>query len=202
MLIFTNDALSDCDGDGGGNPMQRRLWAAGLGMLWCMWLAGCAATVSVTPKVSEKAAVCQIRATVQFDGKPEYVPGVLIGDASVHSAARFLYSFEAQYGLDEYNAFFVAVNPLSLVGFPTGSDNLVVTGRIDLLRGETIVRSYAAAASMKRTPTIFGEGETFTDMRRRGLLLVKENLSAQLCQDQSTLTPLLSEPRAADQNQT
>jgi hypothetical protein len=163
----------------------------------CVALAGCAASVSVTPTVGTKTAVCQIRATVHTDGKAEYVPGVLVQDASAPAATVVKYSFDAQYGLNEYNAFVVAVNPLSLVGFPTGSDNMVVTGRIDLLRKETVVRTYAAAASMKRSPTIFGEGETFTDMRRRGLMLVRDNLSIQLCQDQAALTTLLAEPEAA-----
>jgi hypothetical protein len=177
--------------------MKGRGSAVGLGMLSYALLAGCAATATVTPTLPEKSAVCQIRAAVRFDGRPEYVPGVLIADTGAHDAAEFRYSFEARYGLNEYNAFLVAVNPLSLVGFPTGNDNLVVAGRVDLMRGETIVRSYAAAASMKRNPTIFGEGETFTDMRRRGLMLVRENLSAQLCNDQSVLTLLLNEPGAA-----
>jgi hypothetical protein len=182
--------------------MQERRWIAPMGTVSLAWLVGCAATVSVTPNLSEKTATCQIHAAVSFDGKPEYVPGVLIADASAHTAAGFRYSFEAQYGLNEYNAFLVLVNPLSLVGFPTGKDNVVVTGRIDFMRGNTIVRSYAAAASLKATATIFGEGETFTDMRHRGLMLVRDNLSAQLCQDQPILSMLLSEPGATDQNPT
>ncbi len=64
------------------------------------------------------------------------------------------------------------------------------------------MRSYAAAASLKVTPTIFGEGETFTEMRHRGLMLVRDNLSSQLCEDQSVLNRLLSEPEATDQNAT
>jgi hypothetical protein len=196
---FMNDARGDRDGDGGKTPMHGRRWIAGLASLPCALLVGCAATANVTPTLSEKAAACQIRAAVWFDGKPEYVPAVLIADATAHPEAGFRYSYEARYGLNEYNAFLVAVNPLSLVGFPTGKDNVVVTGRIELERNKTILRTYAAAASLKVTPTIFGEGETFTDMRRRGLMLVRENLSAQLCEDQSVLRTMLGEP---DQNPT
>jgi hypothetical protein len=182
--------------------MRVRFSIAGLGVLSCISLGGCVTTVSVTPKLSENAAVCQIHAAVQFDGKPGYLPGVLVGDAGTHPATVFRYSFEAQYGLKEYNAFLVAVNPLSLVGFPTGSDNLVVSGRLDLMRGESVLRTYAAAASLKRTPTIFSEGETFSEMRLRGLMLVRANLSEQLCEDQAALTPLLREPGAANPNPT
>ena len=184
-----------------GGRDGNRAWIVGLGTLSCALLVGCAATVSVTPRLGDKSAVCQIRAPVRFDGKPEYVPAVLIADPSARPV-EFHYSFEAQYGLNEYNAFLVAVNPLSLVGFPTGKDNVVVTGRVDLVRGKTILRTYAAAASLKDTPTIFGEGETFTDMRRHGLMLVRDNLSSQLCADQSVLDRLLSEPETANQNAT
>jgi hypothetical protein len=195
--------MNDTRDEGGGEtPMQRRRWIAGLASLPCALLVGCAATASVTPTLSEKAVACQIRAAVWFDGKPEYLPAVLIADASAHPAAGFRYSYEARYGLNEYNAFLVLVNPLSLVGFPTGKDNVVVTGRVDLVRDKTILRTYAAAASLKDTPTIFGEGDTFTDMRRRGLMLVRDNLSAQLCEDQSILRTLLSEPIKTDQNPT
>jgi hypothetical protein len=162
-------------------------------MVVCASLVGCATTASITPKLSQNPAACKLHATIRYDGKADYLPAALINDESAHGAMAFRYSFEAQYGLHEYNAFLVAVNPLSLVGFPTGNDNLVVVGRVDLMRGETVVRTYAAVASLKRTPSIFGEGETFTDMRHHALMLVKDNLSAQLCQDQGTITKLLEE---------
>jgi hypothetical protein len=202
VLTFAYDAAGALEADGRETPTQVRCRIAGLCALTCALLVGCAATVTVTPSLTEKAAVCQIRAAVWYDGKPEYLPEVLIADASARPPAGFRYSYEARYGLDEYNAFLVAVNPLSLVGFPTGKDNVVVTGRVDLMRGKTIVRTYAAAASLRETPTIFGEGETFTDMRHRGLMLVRENLSTQLCEDQAALRTLLSEPEASEQNPT
>ena len=45
------------------------------------------------------------------------------------------------------------------------------------------MKCHAAVAAMERTGSMFTEGETFTAMRRRGLLLVKENISAQVCAD-------------------
>jgi hypothetical protein len=48
--------------------------------------------------------------------------------------------------------------------------------------------------SLSVTPTILGEGESFIDMRRRNLMFVRDNLSAQLCDDQFALRTLLSEP--------
>ena len=108
----------------------------------------------------------------------------------------FRYIYETQYGLKETEPLLALVNPLTLVGFPVGSDNLIVTGRVDVVRGDTTVRSYGAAVAMKRSSTVFSEGETFTEMRRRGLLLVRDNLSGQLCHDQAILTAMLSDAHA------
>ena len=44
---------------------------------------------------------------------------------------------------------------------------------------------------MQRSATVFSEGETFTEMRRRGLLLVGGNLSAQLCHDEALLAAMI-----------
>jgi hypothetical protein len=157
-------------------------------------LFGCATEVAITPQLPDKTPrKCQIHAPLRYDGKPDYLPAALVQDPGVSATTQIRYSFEAQYGLKEINPFLSLVNPLVLVGFPTGSDNLVVTGHVDVVRGDATLRSYAAAAAMRRTSTLFGEGETFTQMRRRGLLLVGDNLSGQLCKDQQTLSALLED---------
>ncbi len=161
--------------------------------LACAALGACATSVVITPQVAEtRSAVCEIHAPLRYEGKPEYLPTALIA-APGTSALVVRYRYEAQYGLKETNFFLTAVNPLTLVGFPTGSNDVVVTGHVEVLRGETTLRSYAAAAALTRSSTVFYEGESFTDMRRRGLLLVRDNLSHQLCQDQPLLTGMLAE---------
>ncbi len=170
------------------------LFRAVLRAMPCVALAGCETTVTVTPQLAAKNAhTCQIHAAVRYDGKPDYLPAALVPDPSASGQMAFRYSYEAQYGLKEISPFLSFVNPLTLFGFPTGSDNVVVTGRVDMVRGEAIVRSYGAAAAMKRSGTVFSEGETFTELRRRGLLLVRDNLSGQLCKDQAVLTTLLND---------
>jgi hypothetical protein len=172
----------------------RRSARTALCVAACLALFGCATEVAVTPQLSEKSPrQCQIHAPVRYEGKQDYLPGALIQDPGASATTEIRYSYEAQYGLKEVPPILSFVNPLVLVGFPTGTDNLVVTGRVDVVRGDTTLRSYAAAAAMKRSSTVFGEGETFTEMRRRGLLLVGDNLSGQLCKDQETLAALLND---------
>ena len=156
---------------------------------------GCVTSVSITPQLSAKdTGACEIRAQVRYDGKAQYLPAALTVDQAASDRMVFRYAYEAQYGLKEIPPGIMLVNPLALFGFPTGSDNVVVTGYLDLIRDETTLRSYAAAVSMKRSGTIFSEGETFTEMRRRGLLLVRENIGQQLCKDQAAIEALLSAP--------
>lgn len=160
----------------------------------CVTLAGCATSITVTPQLGEKPTpICQIHAAVQYDGKPDYLPAALIADPAAPGQLTFRYTYNAQYGLKETEPFLAAVNPLTLLGFPVGSDNVVVTGRVEVVRGDSTLRSYAAAAAMKRSSTVFSEGETFTEMRRRGLVLVRDNLSSQLCHDQALLAAMLGD---------
>ena len=162
------------------------------GALACITLAGCATSVTLTPKLPDKqVSTCQLHGAVQYDGKPEYLPAALGGEPGPPGPVAFRYSFEAQYGLNPMNDFIQLVNPLELFGFPVSSDNMVVTGRVDVVRGDTVIRSYGAAAAMKRSSTQFSEGESFTDMRRRGLMLVRDNLSGQLCHDEALLVAML-----------
>lgn len=168
---------------------QAALWVAS-----SLALLGCATEVAITPQLTDKSSgKCQIHARVRYEGKQDYLPAALIPDPTASGTTEIRYSYEAQYGLKEFNPFAVIVNPLTVVGFPTGGDNLVVTGRVDVVRGDTTLRSYAAAAAMKRSSTVYYEGETFTEMRRRALLFVGENLSQQLCKDQQILGALLND---------
>jgi hypothetical protein len=166
------------------------LWAAA-----CLVLAGCATEVVVRPQLADETSPgqCQIRAPVRYEGKQDYLPAALVDDPGASHTTAIRYTYDAQYGLSELNPIVAILNPLLLVGFPTGNDNLVVTGRVDVIRGDATFRSYAAAASMKRSSTVFYEGETFTAMRRRGLLLVGANLSSQLCRDHEALSALFDD---------
>lgn len=177
-----------------GRPALRR-WPAGA--LTALALAAgilgaCATAVTVTPQLPGAAPACQIRASVAYDGNPAYLPGALVPAADSPQGTVLRYSYESRYGLDQLPAPVALVNPLMLVGFPEGSNSLVLSARLDVLRAGTPIRSYAAAAAMKRTSTMFSEGETLSDMRRRALLLVRDNISAQICRDQETLARLLS----------
>jgi hypothetical protein len=80
--------------------------------LACVALAGCATSVVIPPRLAERNTLtCQIRASVRYEGKPDYLPAALIMDPAASGQTTFRYAYEAQYGLKETNPFITAVNP-------------------------------------------------------------------------------------------
>lgn len=153
-------------------------------------LSGCATQVMVAPQVSGPAD-CTVRGHLSFAGNPEYLPPVLLDDAAAPVDAVVRYGYRVDYDLRQIPAEVQWVNPLHLIGMPTGAGALTVVARLDVERGGVPVRSFAAVASLKRSQSMFGEGETFTDMRRRALLLVRDNIAAQVCADLPTTQAIL-----------
>jgi hypothetical protein len=154
--------------------------------------AGCAATLRTTPEPAGPPPIdCVVRAHIDYAGNRDYLPSVLLDDPSAHADSVVHYTHEEQYGSSALPTEVQLVNPLHLIGMPTGSSDLVVVARLDVMRRGEVVRSFAAAAVMSRNDTMFGEGETLTEMRRRGLLLLRDNISSQLCADRTTTQAIL-----------
>jgi hypothetical protein len=119
---------------------------------------------------------------------------VLVDSADGPADAVLRYRHDERYGLGQVPVGAQLVNPLNFVGFPTGSNNLSVTGRLEVIRGGSVVRAFEAVAAIERSGSMFSEGETFTAMRRRGLMLVKDNISAQVCADLAATVAIVSAP--------
>jgi hypothetical protein len=162
-------------------------------------LGACATTVEVTPKLGEPTSQnCEIHAMIRYEGIADYLPTVLLRESTVSQADITLrYGFHVTYDSQPLPDVATMVNPLAMFGFPTGHDYISVLGTLDFVQADATVRTYGAAAALRRTGTIFGEGDSFTDLRRRGLLLVRDNISAQLCRDQRALAQLLGAPAAS-----
>jgi hypothetical protein len=156
-------------------------------------VSGCETTVLITPNVGAGAkSTCTIQAAVSYEGNPDYLPHA-IATVPVGSQTTFLrYTYNTAYNAKEGDAVLQAVNPLMLFGFPTGYNSGTISGLLEVVQNGQTIRSYAAACNMKRHGTVFSEGETLTDMRRRGLQLVADNISTQICRDQPTLKPLIN----------
>jgi len=158
-------------------------------------LAACSTTVHLAPTLTGASGTdCRVLGHVTYSGNPEYLPAVLVEAADRPADAVLRYDHEEHYGGSAVPAGVQVVNPLHLAGFPTGENTLSVIGRLDVLRAGAPVRTYIAVAAMKRSQSMFSEGETLTDMRRRGLLLVRDNIAAQVCADHAATQAILDAP--------
>lgn len=176
----------------GRKPTDRQFAWRQHALVVVLLCVGCAATLRVTPEVAgPPPADCVVRAHVEYSGNRDYLPSVLVDDPSAHTDSVIRYAHEEQYGTSALPTGVQLVNPLHLLGMPTGSSDLVVVARLDVMRQGEVLRSFAAAAVMSRNDTLFGEGETLTEMRRRGLLLVADNISSQVCADRATTQAIL-----------
>jgi hypothetical protein len=155
-------------------------------------IGGCATSVVLTPDLGPKPpAACTVRAPLLYEGNPDYLPLAITTAPATGQATVLRYTYNTTNDSKQGITALQLVNPLMIVGFPTGSNSETVTGLLEVVRGGHTIRSYAAACAMSRTGTVFSEGETLTEMRRKGLLLVRDNISAQICRDQQTLQPLV-----------
>jgi hypothetical protein len=169
---------------------RRLLTASAVGLLLC--ITGCETSVMMTPDLGRGGpGTCTIRAPTSYEGNPDYLPQTLAAEPVAAQATILRYTYNTQYDAKQGITALQVVNPLLIVGFPTGSNSTTVTGLLEVVRGGQTIRSYGAACAMKRSGTVFSEGETLTAMRRRGLLIVRDNISAQICRDQPTLQTLL-----------
>jgi len=170
--------------------LRRLLTAPAVGLFLCV--TGCETSVMITPDLGRgEPRTCTVRAPLFYEGNPDYLPGAVAAEPVAAQATVLRYTYNAQYDGKQGITVLQAVNPLMIVGFPTGSNSTAVTGLLEVVRGGQTVRSYGAACAMKRSGTVFSEGETLTAMRRRALLLIRDNISAQICRDQPTLQTLL-----------
>lgn len=169
---------------------RRLLTAPAVGLLLC--ITGCETSVVMTPDLGRGApGTCMVSAPMSYDGNPDYLPRVIAAEPVAAQATVLRYTYNTQYDAKQGITALQVVNPLLIVGFPTGANSTAITGLLEVVRGGQTIRSYGAAAAMKRSATVFSEGETLTAMRRRGLLIVRDNISAQICRDQQTLQTLL-----------
>jgi hypothetical protein len=152
-------------------------------------LGACTGALHVSPAPAAfPPANCALRARVEYRGAPDYVPAVLVDTADAVLAYAFTY--EVVYGSQAIDPLLQFVNPLNFVGFPTGAHDVRVVARVDVRTPSGVVRSYAAAAAADATGTMFSEGATLTELRRRALLAVRDSLARQLCADADALAGL------------
>lgn len=170
--------------------MERLLYVTII--LFSIFLCGCATTIVVTPEVEhlDNIADFKIKGKIIYNGNREYLPRTITDDSASDSILTFQYVYNVTYGKDNIPQAIPLFNPLTIVGFPIGENTLVVTGKLDILKGREVLKSYTATCGFEKARNIFSEGDTFSELRKRGLITVRDNIEAQMYQDRDFLSKL------------
>jgi hypothetical protein len=156
-----------------------------------MLVSGCSAQMVVQPPPASHTVEFALAATVSYDGNRNYLPRV-VRDAGPGSPITVRYAYDVVHGGERTHLFGVMFNPAAMLGLPMlGKDTVAVSGRLEILGGAELVKAYDATAALTNRPSLFYEGETYTEMRLRGLLAVRDSIETQILGDRDTLTRLL-----------
>ena len=178
------------------NRLLRIIWACGPTFAVCLLGTGCEAKMTLSPDLKPLDSISfSIKGRVICDGSPEYLPRTIV--KADDAGLTFRYVHQESYGKNNVPELITLYSPATLLGVPMGTDDLVMAGQLDVMSGTQTHRSYKALCVMKNTRNIFTEGETFTAMRRRGLLALRDNLDAQLHQDRAFLEKVQALPPTA-----
>jgi hypothetical protein len=159
-----------------------------LSLFIALIFSACAPNVAITPDLpivhSDDFSVI---GKIDYEGNAEYLPRTVSAESHPGATLTLRYRYEVTYGRDAVNQALPLLNPLTIVGFPIGADTVVVTAKLEVLKGNFQVKAYTAACVLDKHRTIFWEGETLTELRKRGLLAVRDNIETQMYGDRDFL---------------
>lgn len=162
-------------------------------MLFLVVLVGCGTTMVVTPDLKPTAGVdVRVRGRIIYDGNREYLPRTIVDNPAGESGLAFQYTYDVIHGKDNVPQILPLLNPLTIVGFPIGEDTVLIVGRLEVSNKNQAVKTYSATAALDKTRNVFWQGETFSELRRKGLIAVRDNIEAQMNQDRKLFSELFS----------
>jgi hypothetical protein len=149
--------------------------------------------MKVTPEISKlDCPTFQLNGKVNYDKNIKYLPRTIKNAIKRNESYSlvFNYNYQVSYGRDylfHSGELVPLFNPLTLIGSPIGEDDIYVTGKLDILQSNKIIKSYKSACVLEKVRNIFYQGETFSEMRKKGLISVRNNIESQMCQDKQFL---------------
>jgi hypothetical protein len=158
--------------------------------------AGCGASMMVIPEVKQvnNLAGFNIRGKIVYDPNynRDYLPRTLANNTATDTPITFQYEYTIAYGKRDVPAVIALYNPLTILGFPIGDSTMMVVGKLDVLKEKEMVKSYTASCTFEKTRSLFSEGETSSELRKQGLIAVRNNIEAQMFHDSEFLLKLIA----------
>jgi len=150
-------------------------------LLMLSLFTGCS-TMTITPQLDTvDKPVVLITGPLQYDGNRLYLPRTISeGDPSEYGL-RFRYSTTETQGRSSWDII-ALFNPLTILGFPTGRRDSTVGGNLEILKDLEVVKSYTASCQQEAHRGSY-YGQSFSELRRTGLVAVRDNIEAQMSRD-------------------
>ena len=152
-------------------------------------ICGCSSTKSSINSVgvitdTSKGTLCGI---VIYEGhNTGYLP-LSLRDSPDRDNVQMKYQYEVEYGVEDETAFDL-FNPLLVVGMAKSEDTVVILGSLELKTDSGFEKTYEEVIVLSASNTIFSEGETLTDIRRKGLIQIRNKIDLALSQDRILFT--------------
>jgi hypothetical protein len=161
-------------------------------LVLCLFISlifsACAPNVVITPDLPiVHSEDFSLGGKIDYEGNAEYLPRTVSAEPHPEATLTLRYRYEVTYGRDAVHQVLPFLNPLTIVGFPIGADTVVVTAKLEVLKASFQVKAYTAVCILDKHRTIFWEGETLSELRRRGLLAVRDNIETQMYGDRDLL---------------
>lgn len=163
---------------------------------------GCASSMKVTPIIRKlNYHTFHLNGIIRYDKNIQYLPRTIRSESVPNEVCSLILSYEYQvtYGRDylfHSGELFPLFNPLTLIGAPIGEDNVYVMGKLDILQENKIIKSYKSVCTLEKIRNLFYQGETFSEMRKKGLISVRNNIETQMCQDKDFLINLTGQEQS------
>ena len=153
--------------------------------------SGCGMQLHVKPDVPDVHADFTLHGKLNYEGNINYVPKTISNKNIADSNLSFSYAYNVLYGGTTVNQDIVtAFIPATLFGAPTGASDVQVRAKLDVFDGANLIKSYVSACNIVNPRGLFVGGTDMTEVRKRGLMAVKENIESQMVQDKDALVAI------------
>ncbi len=154
-----------------------------------VFIVSCAIEANIVPKFEKLESITiLVNGKIDYSGNKEYFPRTISDTPSKDPLLIIKYQYQVSYGKVTGPEGLNLFNPLLIVGFPIGQDTLVVAGKLDIIRQNEVIKTYSAACTYEKTRNLFYQGPTFSELRRTGLLNIRDNIEAQMYKDREFLS--------------
>jgi hypothetical protein len=172
------------------SPATSFLASGSLIFVLSLFLVSCAASVSVKPEVpvSNNIKPIIVSGSIVYDGNPDYLPATVNHESGTDITIK--YAYIVSYGGTGNAEILTAFLPTTFIGTPTGNDDVIAIGKLELSKDSKLVKSYVSEVTVSKPRGIFLGGVDKTELRRMALKRLKENIEIQMNNDNSLLAQI------------